>query len=494
MSNISNKLVSKIWNNSKGFWSGLLATVLGIALTVGTAAYQEKKEKEQMKHDITVAVLADFYNFQYKLNQEDSLAYYTIAIHRSMIKRLNPETHKIETSGATEDDFVAFVNNFLEYSSEENSMSKSSFFKDAKILEVLGNVELLNAINECFDYYQLYKQNKMEIIEVQKTLMEPYIYRSMKGLAIDEKLIVSTLESPEYSKYFTKYNEYVQRINQCKSLIKYNIEKACQLSGISLQEVIDLSKKIENEHEVEIPYLNFPIYGLSVPLSSEVTYVQFRNGEIHNAADWKCASVADKDTIDIIGTTLLNNGYTVTIDTVFQADALRKVARSMATNYWKYYSNECQIKKEFEFDMITQAESHHYFEQNEDAKQEMNYMACMHGCLLNEYNEVHTQKYRVYGVIYLPYIDRYVSLHLDGTIFTGRKMFEYFKSFGANYKDRDVFSATALPEKQRIKNSQNYQWMIVMMKEKDAQTPADSLRGNKDYDAVFKKSWEKAMK
>jgi len=494
MSKISNKLGSKIWNNSKGFWSGLLATVLGIALTVGTAAYQEKKEKEQMKHDITVAVLADFYNFQYKLNQEDSLANYTIAIHRSMMKRLNQETHSIDTEGATEDDFVAFVNDFLQYSAEENSMSKSSFFKDAKILDVLDNVELLNAINECFDHYQLYKQNKMETIEVQKTLIEPYIYRSMKGLAIDKELIATTLESPEYSKYFTKYNEYVQRIDQCKSLIKYNIEKACQLSGISLQEVIDLSKKIENEHEVEMPGLNIPKYGLSVPLSSEVTYVQFRNGEIYNAADWKCASVADKDTMDIIGTKLLNNGYTVTIDTVFQADALRKVARSMATNYWKYYSNECQIKKDFELDIITQAKSSHYFEQNEDALQEMNYMACMYGCLLNEYDEVHTQKYRVYGIMYLPYIGQYVSLHLDGTIFTGRKMFEYFGSFGTNYDDKAVFSATALPEKQRIENSKNYQWMTMMMKEKDALAPTDSLRGNKDYDAVFKESWEKAMK
>jgi len=70
-------------------------------------------------------------------------------------------------------------------------------------------------------------------------------------------------------------------------------------------------------------------------------------------------------------------------------------------------------------------------------------------------------------------------------------MFEYFKSFGTNYNDKKEFSATALPEKQRIKNSQNYQWMTVVMKEKNAQAPADSLRGNKDYDAVFKKSWEK---
>lgn len=482
---MSRKLRYSILSSTKGFWSGLFATVIGILLTVGVAEYQNRQKTNQMKHDLIVAALGDFYDFQESLNDKDVFAQRLIAVHTLILSRYDSKTHKLD---ATEGEMNGFKEMMYDNFGVSQAMSKASFFKNTSILDQLGDVVLLNTINYCYDYIQEYYNLVNDLTEIQKQLGEPYINRYMMGLPIDKDMIVATLESTEYQRFWTRFNVVCNYTRALKGVMEQQVQFICKLTGISLQEVLDIRNTEDADISVSYPYFIIPKLGLSLPMSSEVTQIQLRNGELHRLIDWKCANTADKDTIDIFGARFMNRDYTLTIDTIFQADALQKIGNQIAKNFWNHYTEECQYKKNPD---LANSGIMPYFEPYLE-KEEMYYMAIKFARATDEYDDDHIQKYNSYAVVYLPYIDQYMLFHMDGNVYAS-DMRHVIEKLVTVSDDNEHFSGTLLSEEQRIANSRNYQWMEVLFNEVSALAPEGHRYKNYDYSERLKNAWEEAM-
>lgn len=450
------KLKLNFFKSTKNFWSGLFATVFGILLTIGAAEYQDYRKKEEMKHDLIVAAIGDFYDYQDYFNAFDISTRTIAESYRVMQSHYNPATHQLDATDEEIDDFIFGINPLR----PNQLTTKAEFFKNTSILDLMGDAVLLNVINSCYDECINHHNYSNEIQEIAERLLEPYMYNYNIGLPIDKDMVVRTLESSDYRKLQGKIGNLQDITAIIKEDIESKVQRICAITGISLQEVIALREAEKEEQKASAPCFAIPKYGIVMPMSSEVTEVTLRNDERYKLLDWKCASAADKDTVDVTGAKFCNLGYDLTIDSLFSAEALPEIGRQIAEHYRNNFTEECQYKTDAS---LAESEITTYVKPIEGSE-ELEYMAVAFGRASSSKSfSDHAQVYNVYVVLYLPYIDQYIQLHMDGNIFSKDEMLGYIKEIQVKTDDHTSFTGTLLPEQQRMANSKNQQWMDDMI-------------------------------